>query len=198
MHEKPSPDGADGPAHTEGPDDGHAAYEVTVVPGMTWDELRGLLAQQVPPHARFLEAYGDVEMTLRWAAEDPGQADPLVERERAAWRAWRDAEDRARDLGSLLRQAQDRARLHRRAWDTLVDDLAVRRRPLPEAGAAPADTATSMDDAAKQENMTIAGIVADAVGEARASEANGLEVGYAVSVALEDNGYVIVRRDVRA
>jgi uncharacterized repeat protein (TIGR03917 family) len=100
-----------------------AVHEVELVPGTSRAEFVSTMLDQVPGQARFVEADGDVDVTLRWRTDDLGVLDLLVHTEAAAWRRWRDAEQRARDFSRLHRRATDLARTAHSAWYQTASDL---------------------------------------------------------------------------
>nr|MDT0663833.1 hypothetical protein [Micromonospora sp. DSM 115978] len=78
---------------------------------------------RVPAQARYVESYGDVDLTMRWRTDDRCTLDLLVSSEATAWRTWRDAERRARDFARLHRRAADSAHAAHSAWQRAVYDL---------------------------------------------------------------------------
>lgn len=100
-----------------------ALHDVELVPGTSRAEFVGTMLDRVPAQARFVEADGDVDVTLRWRTDEPSALDLLITSEGVAWRAWRDAERRARDFARLHRRAADVARTAHSSWYRAASDL---------------------------------------------------------------------------
>jgi uncharacterized repeat protein (TIGR03917 family) len=134
-----------------------AAEQETVVElGMTKQEILRALERDAPEHGRLTTFAGDVDLVLVWRVRDGRHIDGsdagerVTDAEEHAWRAWVNADSRARVAAEAERQAHADVTAAREAWQQAVRDLAdvkssrPRREPepaaaspTPEADAAP-------------------------------------------------------------